>query len=133
MTAPLDDPRLAYHRSQAIRDPHNAAYHEARADLLEARAENERLTKERDASPAYLAWARERDRMRADLAASRAEVERLRQEWDEACGLLASEAATVGRLTKAIQAAASMLEGGQNWAALDRLRTECGPQFPQVG
>lgn len=32
------DPRLAYHRSQAIRDPHNAAYHEAAADLLEARA-----------------------------------------------------------------------------------------------
>lgn len=43
MTAPLDDPRLAYHRSQAIRDPHNAAYHEEAADLIEACAKVERL------------------------------------------------------------------------------------------
>ena len=33
----------AEHRRAAIRDPHNAAYHEARADLAEARAEIERL------------------------------------------------------------------------------------------
>lgn len=36
------DPRLSYHRSQAIRDPHHASYHEARIDLIEARAELER-------------------------------------------------------------------------------------------
>ena len=43
-------------------------------------AEVERLTQERAASPAYQAWARERDWMRADLAASRARVQQLGEE-----------------------------------------------------
>lgn len=95
-------------------------------------AEVERLTQERDASPAYLAWARERDRMRADLAASRAEVERLRQEWDEACGLLASESAASERLRAVLTALVDDSEGQQHrvaWQdACEALHGHRGPE-----